>query len=517
MPRSAVWVFEDQLSPTLASLREVPDAPVFMVESRTHWNEWPFHKRRIAFLASGMRHFADELRRAGREVHYNSLRDKPYRDSISAIRQFINTTKASRITIAEPSEYHTKVWAKAVLKSVGVEPVFVDNDLFLTDRVDFSRWARSLKSPVMEHFYRRMRIEHDVLIQPCTKRPVGGEWNLDKQNRKPARGTLHVPKPIGFGPDTMTREVIEDVERMFADHPGKLANLDMPVTRADATRALDDFIENRLPLFGDYEDAMLSGEPFMYHSLLSASLNAHLLRPMELVRAAEKAFHDGRAPLNAVEGFIRQIIGWREYVYGIYWSFMPEYRDRNSRGSRLDLPDWFWTGDTDLNCLRQTLAGVVDRAYSHHIQRLMIVCNFATLAALSPQAVNDWFYAMYIDSHDWVVTPNVIGMGMNADGQTMATKPYVSSAAYINRMSDYCKGCRYNPGERIGDDACPFNFLYWTFLKHFRPKLGSNPRMTMVLKNLDKIDAGEMHTMMNQRKRFIDLHVKGRAYVKSAG
>lgn len=516
MSTSAVWILEDQLSPSLASLGAAPkDAIVVMVESRKHWNEWPFHKRRIAYLASCMRHFADELRTAGRTVHYFSLGDKPYRDSISALKHVARKERVAEWFVAEPSEYHTQVWAKETLRSVGGTVHFVDNDLFLTDRADFAKWARSLKSPVMEHFYRRMRVEHDVLIQPGTKLPVGGEWNLDKQNRKPAKGKLHIPKPPRFKPDGITQQVLADVERVFPKHPGSLDGFDLPVTRTDARKSLDDFIENRLPLFGDYEDAILTAEPYMYHSVLSAPLNAGLLEPMAVVRAAERAFHAGRAPLNAVEGFIRQILGWREYVYGIYWSFMPEYRDRNSRGSSLELPDWFWTGDTDLNCLRQTISGVVGRAYSHHIQRLMVICNFATLAALSPQAVNDWFYAMYVDSHDWVVTPNVVGMGMNADGHTMATKPYVSSAAYINRMSDYCAGCKFDPGERTGNNACPFNYLYWTFLHHFRAQLGNNPRMTMMLKNLDKIDATEMGAMLKQRKQFIELHVKGRADSKA--
>jgi deoxyribodipyrimidine photolyase-related protein len=254
---------------------------------------------------------------------------------------------------------------------------------------------------------------------------------------------------------------------------------------------------------------MLTGEPLLNHSGVSMLLNAGLLHPMEMVKTVEKEFRAGRVPLNSAEGFIRQIIGWREYVYGIYWAFMPDYRDRNQRGSKVDLPDWFWTGKTDLNCMHQCLSGVIDHAYSHHIQRLMVICNFATLSAINPQQVNDWFYAMYIDSHDWVVTPNVVGMGMNADGGTMATKPYVSSAAYINRMSDYCKSCKYNHTIRVGENACPFNYLFWTFLHHFKDTFQKNPRMTMMLKNAEKIDADEMKQMMQQRKQFITLHVRG--------
>ncbi|HEX8325586.1 MAG TPA: cryptochrome/photolyase family protein, partial [Tepidisphaeraceae bacterium] len=245
-------------------------------------------------------------------------------------------------------------------------------------------------------------------------------------------------------------------------------------------------------------------EPFLFHSFLSAPLNAGLLSPMEMIRAAERRFYDGLAPLNCVEGFIRQILGWREYVYGIYWSFMPEYRERNARGSTRPLPQLFRDGQTKMNCLRQCVGQVIEHGYSHHIQRLMVICNFATLAGVNPQAMTDWFLSMYVDSHDWVVTPNVVGMAMNADGGTIATKPYVSSAAYINRMSDYCKTCAYDHRARTGENACPFNYLYWTFLQHFRRLFESNPRMKMVLKNLERVETPEMRQMMLLRKTFLE-------------
>ena len=356
-----------------------------------------------------------------------------------------------------------------------------------------------------------MRTKLGVLLEPDGS-PVGGKWNLDKENRKPAKRGMSFSPPLSISPDPITRAVLKDVDRVFPRHPGSTEGFALPVTRADAERAWNDFLKHRLPRFGDYEDAMLTGEPVLNHSFVSMLLNVGLLSPMKLVRDVEAAFRAGRVPLNSAEGFIRQIIGWREYVYGIYWSFMPEYRTRNARKSKLGLPDWFWTGETEMNCLSHCIKGVVDRAYSHHIQRLMVICNFATLAALSPQAVNDWFYAMYVDSHDWVVTPNVVGMGMNSDNGTIATKPYVSSAAYINRMSDYCQECRFDPAERLGESACPFNYLFWTFLHHFADRFKNNPRMTMMLKNAQKIDPMQMSQMMKQRKEFIDLHVRGKAY-----
>ena len=521
-PAPNLWVFEDQLSPRLRSLRDAdPASRVFMVESRRAFAAWPFHKRRLAFLISAMRHFADELRGGGRTVDYFPLRDEGYVDAIEAIRRQVEVSGSNIFVVTRPSEHHTQAWLDTLPARLGIEIRYVDNNLFITKRDDFADWFHRQRKPVMEMFYRRSRIEHALLMH--NGKPIGGKWNLDASNRKPARS---VPTPLptvpGVEPDAITQDALRDVEAHFADHPGSTDGFDLPVTRADAERSLADFLEHRLPDFGAYEDAMLAGEPTMHHSMLSLLMNAGLLAPLDVARAAEDQFRNGHAPINSVEGFVRQIIGWREYVYGIYWTLMPEYRDRNSRGSTHSLPDWFWTGNTDMNCLRHAIGGVVERGYAHHIQRLMIICNFATLAGLSPGEVNDWFYAMFIDSHDWVVTPNVVGMGMNSDAPpgetegTIATKPYVSSAAYINRMSNYCRDCRYNPAARTGEDACVFNFLYWTFLKHFGPAYAKNPRMTMLLKNADRIDVGEMHLMMKARKRFIDVQVKGRAYKTKA-
>ncbi|MGN6504396.1 MAG: cryptochrome/photolyase family protein [Tepidisphaeraceae bacterium] len=504
-PKSApptVWIFEDQLSLDLPTLADAPsDAPVLMIESAHAFRMWPYHKQRLTFLIAAMRHFADELRDAGRHVHYHPLKSHGYKDSLTALRDHIKTTGSREFLVVEPSEYHTRAWLDTLPKALGITIRYFANTLFLTDRDEFKAWATRVKSPVMETFYRKMRDAHGVLMEGPD--PVGGTWNLDKQNRRPFKKGVKIPKPKAFKPDDITRAAIDDVNRHFPDHPGSADGFSLPVTRKHARQALNDFLDHRLPTFGDYEDAMVSGEPVLFHSMLSFLINAGLLAPLEVVRAAAERFKSGKAPLNSVEGFCRQIIGWREYVYGIYWSFMPGYRQRNARKSDRPLPYFFWDANTQMNCLRQSVGNVVENAYSHHIQRLMVICNFATLAGLNPQAVNDWFLAMYIDSHDWVVTPNVIGMAMNADGGTMATKPYVSSAAYIHRMSDYCQGCRFNPKSRTGEDACPFNFLYWTFLHRYRAMYKGNMRMKMVLANLDRIDPDEMHQMMQERKRFI--------------
>lgn len=498
----AVWILEDQLSPELSSLASAsPDAPVLLVESRRAFSLVPYHKKRLAFLVSAMRHFAEELRAGGRAVHEYTLARRPYLDSLSALRHFIESTGIRSFVVTEPSEFHTRAWMQTLPARLGIEIRFVPNNLFLTDRAEFRDWVRAVKKPVMEHFYRRMRVRYRVLMDG--QQPVGGQWNLDHENRKPAPRGLLVPPPPAFAPDSMTQEALVSVDGMFPAHPGNTQGFNLPVTRTDARKALASFLRSRLPRFGEFEDAMLTGQPVLFHSFLSPLINVGLLSPMECIRGACAELEAGRAPLNSVEGFVRQILGWREYMYGMYWAFMPDYRDRNARGDTRPLPDFFWTAEAEMNCLRQTIGQVVEMAYSHHIQRLMVICNFSTLAGLSPQAVNEWFLAMYVDSHDWVVTPNVIGMGMNADGGLVATKPYVSSAAYIKRMSDYCDGCRFDPKARTGSRACPFNFLFWTFLDRYRAHFERNPRMGMMLKNLSRVPEDEREAMRRARNAFL--------------
>ncbi len=500
---ATLWIFEDQLSPDLPTLAAHPAAAVFMVESDRAFRQWHYHRKRVTFLCAAMRHFAADLRAAGRTVHYHPLRPGGYRDSLAAVRHHVAATGDRHFVVVDPADHHTRAWLDTLPAVLGITVTVVPNTLFLTDRAKFAGWVRSLpRPPVMEQFYRLMRAKHRVLVSddPAGRRPVGGRWNFDRMNRKPAPGGLLLPPVPAFPPDAITRAVMAEVDRRFAGHPGSAADFDYPVTAADAAAALADFLDRRLPFFGDVEDAMLADHRLLYHSRLSSLLNAGLVSPMACVRGAEARYHAGTAPVHAVEGFVRQILGWREFVYGVYHTFMPEYRTRNSRGDARPLPDFFWTGDTDMNCLRRTVTDVVAHGYSHHIQRLMVICNFATLAGLSPQAVADWFMAMYVDSHDWVVTPNVVGMAMNADGGTCATKPYVSSAAYIDRMSDYCVGCRYDPKVKVGPAACPFNTLYWTFLEDHRDAVAANPRIAAVLRHLDRLSAADRAALRRQRQ-----------------
>ncbi len=506
---ATLWIFEDQLSLDLPTWVAHPAAPVFMVESDRAFRQWRYHKKRITFLCAAMRHFRDELRAAGRVVHYYPLRPDGYRDSLSAIRHHVATTGDHHFIVVDPADHHTRAWLDTLPALLGIRIDVVPNSLFLTDRTRFAAWVRSLpKPPVMEQFYRLMRVKHRVLV--VDGRPVGGRWNFDRMNRKAAPGALLMPAPPAVAPDGVTREVMAEVDRRFPGHPGTTAGFDYPVRRADAAMALAEFLDRRLPFFGDVEDAMLANHRTLYHSRLSAVLNAGLVSPMAAVRGAEARHHDGRAPIHAVEGFVRQILGWREWVYGVYHTFMPEYRTRNARGDARPLPPFFWTGDTDMACLHRTITDVIDHGYSHHIQRLMVIGNFATLAGLSPQAVANWFLAMYVDSHDWVVTPNVIGMAMNGDGGVMATKPYVSSAAYIDRMSDYCGGCRYDPAQRVGPTACPFNALYWTFLEDHRDAIAGNPRTGAVLRHLDAIPAAERAAMRSRRLDVLNGSIGGK-------
>ena len=505
-PPPTLWVFEDQLSPALPTLAASPSSPVLMVESDRALRRVPYHRRRVAFVCAAMRHFAAELRAAGREVSYYPLAAEGYRDSYAAIADHVARGGSRELWVVEPSEWDTRAWLDALPGRLGVTVRLFPNALFLTNRDEFRAWSdRQRPTPVMEAFYRDMRRRHGVLMDGDG--PAGGAWNLDKMNRRPAPDGLLTPEVPSFPPDAVTAEVIAEVDRRFPTHPGVAAGFDLPVTRADAEASLEDFLDRRLPLFGDFQDAMVAGQASLFHSRLAMVMNVGLLSPLPVVRAAEERYRDGRAPLHAVEGFVRQILGWREYAYGTYWAHMPEYRTRNARGSTRPLPQFFWTGETDMNCLRQSIGQVVDGAYGHHIQRLMVICNFATLAGVAPGEVNDWFLAMYADAHDWVTTPNVIGMGLAADGGTMGTKPYVASGAYIDKMSDYCRGCRYDPSRRTGEGACPFNYLYWTWLRHFAPMYGANARMRPMLDNAASVAPAEVGEMMRSRKRFLEAEV----------
>jgi deoxyribodipyrimidine photolyase-related protein len=354
----------------------------------------------------------------------------------------------------------------------------------------------------METFYRGMRRRHEILIRSDGK-PVGGQWNYDAENRETfGKGrTPQIKAPRSFRWDDTTQAVAALVEKTFPDSPGKTEGFDLPVTSKQARAALRDFVEHRLAGFGRYQDAMVTGRPYLYHSRLSSSLNLHLLDPRDTIQKAVEAHHDNQAPLNSVEGFVRQVLGWREYVHGVYWREMPDYEKRNGLEAALPMPAFMWTSETEMNCIRESVSQLLEHAYAHHIQRLMVLGLFCLVLGVRPRDVNRWHLSMYIDAIDWVSLPNVLGMSQYADGGLLATKPYCASGAYIDRMSDYCGSCRFDPRRATGEDACPFTTLYWDFLSRNRKRLRDNRRMNFQFANLDRKSPAERRAVRQQADR----------------
>lgn len=478
--RTTVWITGDQCSPFNSALAGCDPARtrVLMIESTTHARARPYHKRKLVLIYAVMRHFADDLRAAGWTVDYYAS----CADDQAAFDAHLAAWQPQQLRMMAQSEFGVIEGFSALATERSLPFAVLPHGNFISEASDFDRLAKSESARVtMENFYRGMRKKTGLLMEGSG--PVGGTWNYDAENREPPKAGMRFPTPRAFEPDPITCDVIAMVEREFADHPGIIGTWSLPVTRRDALASLDDFILNRLDGFGPHQDAMILGERTMNHSLLSAAINVGLLHPLECCERAELAYRCGDARLQSVEGFIRQIIGWREYIWRIYWKMMPAYRTRNALDATIPLPRFFWTGDTDMNCLRESLAHVHETAYAHHILRLMILGNFALIAGFEPQETNDWFWAMFIDGYDWVMVPNVIGMTLHADGGYVGTKPYAASANYINKMSNYCRPCRYDPKKTEGDDACPFNSLYWDFLARNEVRFAKNVRMAMAIKN----------------------------------
>lgn len=498
--RNLIIILGDQLahdSPALADIDPTRDA-VLMMEVPAESTHVPSHRQRTILFLSAMRHHACRLHARGIRIRYITLDDPDNTGTIDTeVRRAVADLRPERLILVEPGEHRLISTARAWQPDLRISVTLLEDTHFLTSHTQFVAWASGRRDLVMEFFYRAQRRRLDILMDG--DKPVGGEWNLDKQNRLPfgkSGPKPPPPPPIRFPPDEITRGVISLIARHLPDLPGDASSFAWPVTREDARLALDDFITNRLSLFGPYEDAMWTDEPFLYHSLLSAPLNLKLLSPRECIDAAIRAYDQGLAPLQSVEGFVRQLCGWREFIRGIYHLEGPTYETRNWLGHTGTLPEFYWTGQTDMACLRHCITQVLTHGFGHHIQRLMVIGNFALLAGVHPKAVSDWFLGMYIDAVDWVTLPNTLGMSQHADGAAdhppvVGTKPYISSGQYIARMSNYCANCRYDPAARTGDNACPFTVLYWDFLDRHHNRLVSNRRMTMMLKNLDRLSAGE--------------------------
>jgi len=499
-------VLGDQLSNRIAALRDIDLGRdmVLMVEVAAEADHVPHHPRKIALILSAMRHFADELRAAGVRVDYVRLDDPTNTGSFDGeIARAVRRHAPAQIVATEPGEWRVEEMMRSWSERLGLPVEVRDDDRFYCSRAAFRAWAGGRRQLRMEYFYREMRRRHDVLLD-AEGQPVGGAWNYDRENRKPLPRAIVAPRPHGVPPDAITREVLDLVSARFGARFGSLEDFRFAVTRQEAERALARFIAEGLPLFGDYQDAMRAGDPFLFHSLLSIYLNIGLLDPRAVVGQALAAWRAGRAPLNSVEGFVRQILGWREFVRGIYWTFMPEYAARNGLAATRPLPALYWGQPTRMRCLSETIGQISREAYAHHIQRLMVTGNFALLIGAEPRQVCDWYLAVFADAFEWVELPNTLGMALHGDGGAMASKPYAAGGAYIDRMSDYCADCDYSVSARGGDGACPFNYLYWDFLIRNAAKLSANPRMAMAYRTLAKMDPERRRQIEQDAKRFLE-------------
>ncbi len=507
-----IWILGDQLWAEQAGLQSCAaqkhTTPVLMIESLSHAQQRPYHLQKLVLIWSAMRHFAEELRQSGWSVTYYSQSE----NFQAPLLDWITAQQITELRVMTPSDrpFQTLIQTLDLPCTLTLLP----NNHFLWSHEAFCQWAAPRKRMLMEDFYREGRRRLQILMD--NNQPIGGQWNFDKDNRQPPKGKLNPPKPLWFTPDAITQTVIDHVKTdpHFAQHRQywQVEPFRWAVTRPQALQVLDHFIQTRLFGFGPYQDAMVTGEETMWHAMLSPYLNLGLLHPMEVVKAAETAYAQREdadlGALRSVEGFIRQVLGWREYMHGIYTllpanspSPTPPSQDSpnpNWFNHQHPLPNFFWTGETSMNCLHQILTQVKQTGYAHHIQRLMVLSNFALIAGLNPQAVEQWFHAAFIDAYDWVMQTNVIGMGLFADGGRLASKPYAASANYVNRMSNYCGSCQYRPTERTGASACPFNVFYWDFLARHREKLQSQGRMSFILKNLDKMATGELEAIQHQ-------------------
>ncbi|WP_018412701.1 cryptochrome/photolyase family protein [Methyloversatilis thermotolerans] len=494
-PRNIVLVLGDQLdvdSTAFAGFDPGADR-VLMVEAAGESTRIWSHPARIVLFLSAMRHFAASLRARGWQVDYRALPGSGEGGDhlLDVIEHRLRADMPQRLIVVEPGEWWLEQGLRDMCGRLGLALDLREDLHFMIGRGDFARWAARYRQPRMEFFYRMMRERHGVLMEDGE--PVGGRWNFDADNRSGfgRRGPGPVPPPRRFTPDALTRRVMDEVSARFAGHPGSAVDFDWPVTRVDALQALEDFIAHRLDLFGPHQDAMWTGQPWLWHARLSAAMNLKLLSPREVIDAALAAWRERNLPLQSVEGFVRQVLGWREFVRGMYWLDMPALREANHYGHTRALPRWYWTGDTGMACMKAVVGQTLRHGYAHHIQRLMVTGQFALLAGIDPKQVEDWYLAVYVDAVEWVELPNVAGMTLYANGGRFTSKPYVASGAYIQRMSNYCDGCRYRPTLRSGDAACPVTVLYWHFVDRNEASLAANPRTALMAKNLARLGDAE--------------------------
>jgi deoxyribodipyrimidine photolyase-related protein len=499
------YVFADQLSRSLSALDGLDPARdvVLMTEVAAEADAVPHHPKKIAFLFSAMRHFAAALERDGIRVDYVRLDDPASSGSFDGeLRRAVERHGPERIVVTEPGEWRVAEIVRGWHEATGLPvEVRVDSRFFCSVR-EFAGWAEERRQLRMELFYRRMRQRTGYLMDG--DEPVGGRWNFDAENRKALPRGMRTAEPLRVAPDAITADVLQLVERRFGNRFGDIRPFWFAVTAEQADAALAHFVAHALPRFGDYQDAMRQGDDWLFHSVLSQYLNAGLLLPRQICDRVEQAWRDGAVPLNAAEGFIRQILGWREYVRGIYWLRMPAYSGLNGLEAGRPIPDFYWSGETAMNCMAQVIGQTRREALSHHIQRLMVTGNFALLAGIRPADVCTWYLAVYADAFEWVELPNTLGMALHADGGYLGSKPYAASGAYIDRMSDFCGRCRYDVKQRNGPDACPFNYLYWDFLARHRRRFAGNPRMAQMYRTYDALSEERRRAIAADADRFLD-------------
>ena len=505
--KKLVLILGDQLDIDSAALKDIKlkTDEVLMVESANEAQHVWSHKARIALFLSAMRHFAEYLKDQGFALTY--IRHSP-KSIVEELKSKIIDGKFTHLVCVEPGEWRLKQSIEALAIELNIVLEMRQDNHFYCTHPEFKEWVANKKELRLEYFYRLMRKTHGILIDQ-NGNPEGGQWNFDRDNRKPfpKKGPGLIPAPELFSPDEITKSVLAEVEERYPDHPGSLAHFQWPVTREQALQALEGFVEHRLATFGIYEDAMWTDTPFAWHSLLSSSLNLKLLNPREVVGAVLAAWKKHNLELATVEGFIRQILGWREFVRGMYYLDMPQMALDNFYGHQNQLPAWYWTGKTKMKCMQESIGQTLEYGYAHHIQRLMVTGNFALLAEILPKDVCDWYLAIYIDAIEWVELPNTAGMALFASGGRFTSKPYIASGAYIKRMSNYCGSCQYKPDVRFGEGACPMTTLYWNFLIKHRTQFEASPRTRLMTANLSRIsDSDQAEIQMHAKGLLEDLN-----------
>lgn len=499
----SIWILGDQLldehPAVTAAQASGEEIRVVMIENWRRAARLPYHRQKIALIFSAMRHYAQRLEARG--IHVDYVRSHDMR---AALNQHLTAHDSTHLYMMEASDDRGRLFQKNLANDFDVLVTILPNTQFLTGQ--YNPFPDPKKRVILESFYRAMRKHFNILMQPDGQ-PIGGQWNFDHDNRKPLpKKGVTLPAAPRFEPDDLTRQVMDEV-RESGLGVGVLDGFSYAVTHEDAAAALEDFITHRLPWFGDYEDAMTTRHRTLFHSVLSPYVNVGLLTPLQMIQPAVAAYEAGLAPLNAVEGFVRQVIGWREYMFWQYGRMMPTLAHANDWNATRDVPAWMWTGQTEMNCLRHVLESLLETGYTHHIERLMVLSNFFMLAGVSPQAATRWFSALYIDAYDWVMQTNVIGMGLNADGGVIATKPYIASANYINTMGDACGGCRFNPKQKMGEAACPFNTLYWNFLITHEARLRANPRSGPAVLGLKHLTPDDRTQIQAEAQAFLSEYV----------